>query len=283
MKGICFLLACFMVFSVGLYGQEALTIDDIIVMVKAKLRSRTIVQKVNISSMESAPSAEDIVKLKKAGASRRVIEAVLAAPVTGPSEAPVTSSTMPSPEPWTTPSTMASSEPEATSPDPSSGGLEKGAYSQFEVFGGYSYSRGDDSVSGGYNLNGWNSAFVTNFNSWFGIVADVSGHYGSPFVAPLVDTQRNHTFLFGPQFSIRAYPRVIPFAHGLFGFTHVNVGLAGIFTGNIGPAYGAGGGVDVKISDRLAIRAAQVDYINIRIPGVGANNLRLSVGIVSVW
>ena len=40
MKGICFLLVCFMAFSVGLYGQEALTIDDIIGMVKAKLRSR---------------------------------------------------------------------------------------------------------------------------------------------------------------------------------------------------------------------------------------------------
>ena len=70
MKGIYFLLACLMAFSVGLYGQEALTIDDIIGMVKEKLRSRTIVQKVNISSMESAPSVEDIVKLKKAGASR---------------------------------------------------------------------------------------------------------------------------------------------------------------------------------------------------------------------
>ena len=126
MKGICFLLACLMAFSVGLYGQEALTIDDIIGMVKAKLRSRTIVQKVNISSMESAPSVEDIVKLKKAGAPRRVIEAVLAAPVTGPSEAPVTSSPRPSPAPWTTSSTMGSSEPKATSPEPRSGGFEKG-------------------------------------------------------------------------------------------------------------------------------------------------------------
>ncbi|MEE8462110.1 MAG: hypothetical protein V3S50_08310, partial [Acidobacteriota bacterium] len=96
MKGICFMLACFMAFSVGLYGQEALTIDDIIEMVKAKLRSRTIIQKVNISSMESAPSADDIVKLKKAGASRRIIEAVLAAPVSGPSVAPATASPSPS-------------------------------------------------------------------------------------------------------------------------------------------------------------------------------------------
>jgi len=282
MKGICFLLACLMAFSVGLYGQEALTIDDIIGMVKAKLRSRTIVQKVNLSSMESAPSVEDIVRLKKAGASRRVIDAVLAAPVTGPSEIPATSSTMPSPEPWTTSSTMASSEPAATSPKPSSGGLEKGAYSHFEVFGGYSYFRGDDTVSGSYNLHGWNSAFVQNINQRIGLVVDVSGHYGSP-AAPLLDSQRNHTFLFGPQFSFRAHPRVIPFAHGLFGFSHVNVGLAGVFTSDVGLAYGFGGGVDVKISEGLAIRAGQVDYINIRLAGLGTNNIRVSTGIVAGW
>ncbi len=281
MKGICFLLACLMAFSVGLYGQEALTIDDIIGMVKAKLRSRTIVQKVNISSMESAPSVEDIVKLKKAGAPRRVIEAVLAAPVTGPSEAPVTSSPRPSPAPWTTSSTMGSSEPKATSPEPRSGGFEKGAYSHFDVFGGYSYFRGSDAVNGSFNLNGWNSAFVQNINRWFGLVADVSGHYGTP-TGPF-DTQRNHTFLFGPQFSMRAHPRFIPFAHGLFGFSHVNMGLAGVFVSDIGLAYGFGGGVDVRISERLTVRAGQVDYINIRLAGVGSNNLRISTGIVAGW
>lgn len=281
MKGICFMLACFMAFSVGLYGQEALTIDDIIEMVKAKLRSRTIIQKVNISSMESAPSADDIVKLKKAGASRRIIEAVLAAPVTGPAVTPATASPSPSPAPWNTSSTMAPSQPEATSPEPTSGGLEKGAYSHFEVFGGYSYFRADDPVNGSYNLNGWNSVFVQNINQRIGLIVDVSGHYGTPASAPLLDTQRNHTFLFGPQFSFRAHPRFIPFAHGLFGFSHVNVGLAGVFNSDIGLAYGFGGGVDVKISDKLAIRAGQVDYLNLRISGAGTNNLRMSFGIVA--
>ncbi len=283
MKGICFLLACFMAFSVGLYGQEALTIDDIIGMVKAKLRSRTIVQKVNISSMESVPSVEDIVKLKKAGASRRVINAVLAAPVTGPSVAPVTSSPTPSPAPWTPSPTVASSEPQATSPEPTFSRFERGAYSKFEVFGGYSYFRGDDAVSGSFNLNGWNSAFTQNINQRVGIVVDISGHYGSPFAAPLVDTQRNHTFLFGPQFSFRSHPRIIPFAHGLFGFSHVNMGLAGVFTSDIGLAYGVGGGVDVRISEGLTVRAGQVDYINIRLAGVGSHNIRVSTGIVAGW
>ena len=283
MKGVCFVLACLMAFSAGLYGQEALTIDDIIGMVKAKVRSRTIVQKVTLSSMVSAPSVEDIVRLKKAGASRRVIEAVLAAPVTGPSGTPSTLSTIPSPVPWTPSSTTASSEPETTSRESTFGRLERGAYSQFEVFGGYSYFRGNDPVDGSFNLTGWNSAFVKNINQWFGIVVDISGHYGSPFVAPLVDTQSNHAFLFGPQFSFRAHPRFIPFAHGLFGFSHVNVGLAGVSNSDMGQAFGAGGGVDIKISDRFSIRAAEVDYINIRLSGVGSNNLRVSSGIVAGW
>ena len=283
MKGICLMLACLMVFSVGLYGQEALTIDDVITMVKAKLRSRTIVQKVNLSSMQYAPSVDDIVRLKKAGASRRVVDAVLAAPVTGPPEMPAAAaSPAPSPEPWTSSSTVAAPEPEAMSPQPSSPGLERGAYSHFEVFGGYSYFRGDDTVNGSYNLNGWNSTFIQNITQFVGIVADVSGHYGSPS-APLLDSQRNHTFLFGPQFSMRAHPRVIPFAHGLFGFSHVNVGLAGVFTSDIGLAYGFGGGVDIKISDRLSVRAGQVDYINIRLSGLGTHNLRVGGGIVAGW
>ncbi len=277
MKGICFMLACFMAFSVGLYGQEALTIDDIIEMVKAKLRSRTIIQKVNISSMESAPSADDIVKLKKAGASRRIIEAVLAAPVTGPSVTPATASPSPSPAPWNTSSTMAPSQPEATSPEPTSGGLEKGAYSHFEVFGGFSIFRGD----GGSNLYGWDAVFVQNINQRIGLIVDVSGHYGTPASAPVFDTQSNHTFLFGPQFSFRSHPRFIPFAHGLFGFSHVNLGLAGVSNSNLGLTYGFGGGVDVKISDKLAIRAGQVDYLNLRISGAGTNNLRMSFGIVA--
>ncbi len=290
MKGIGFLLACLMAFSVGLYGQEALTIDDIIVMVNAKFRSRTIVQKVNMSSMQSTPSVEDIVRLEKAGASRRVIEAAIAAPVTGPSEVPATSSTRPSPEPWTTSSPVASSEPEATSQKPSSGGLEKGAYSHFEVFGGYSYVRGNDGDPlfglGGFNVNGWNAGFVTNFNKWFGIVADVSGYYSSPFEVLLdLDTRQNvHTFLFGPQFSVRVHPRVIPFARGFVGFSHINSGFGIVsFDSDVEPAYGGGGGVDIKISDRLAVRAAQFDYVNHRSSVFGSDYIRLSFGIVAGW
>jgi hypothetical protein len=41
--------------------------------------------------------------------------------------------------------------------------------------------------------------------------------------------------------------------------------------------------MDVRISERLTVRAGQVDYLNIRLAGVGSNNLRISTGIVAGW
>ena len=136
-------------------------------------------------------------------------------------------------------------------------------------------------MNGSYNLNGWNSAFIQNINQRIGLVVDVSGQYGSPS-APLLDTQRNthsfsdRNFPSGPSAIHSICPRIVR-------FSHVNVGLAGVFTSDIGLAYGFGGGMDVKISDKLSVRAGQVDYINIRLSGVGTNNIRVSGGIVAGW
>jgi len=269
------MLACLMVFSVGLYGQEALTIDDVISMVKAKLRSRTIIQKVNLSSMQYAPSVDDIVRLKKAGASRRVVDAVLAAPVTGPSEVPATSSPAPSPQPsWTSSSTMASSEPQATSPKPRSGGLEEGAYPKIELFGGYSRF----GTEGGVGLNGLNIAFSYNLIDWLGLVVDSSSHYAN------IGTDASiHSLHFGPQFAFR-FNKVTPFVRPLVGFSNIREDLFGIpIVRETGFSFGFGGGLDVKVANHVAIRAVQFDYVNIRVGGFGSDNARLSFGVVGRW
>ncbi len=44
-----------------------------------------------------------------------------------------------------------------------------------EVFGGYSYFHAET----GRDLHGWNGSVAANLNRWFGLVADVSGHYDS--------------------------------------------------------------------------------------------------------
>jgi hypothetical protein len=67
-------------------------------------------------------------------------------------------------------------------------GLFAQAATSGNIFIGYSYSGGDVSVptaperlvsSHTAGLNGWESSLEGKFLPWIGIVADLSGHYGS--------------------------------------------------------------------------------------------------------
>ncbi len=156
-------------------------------------------------------------------------------------------------------------------------------YPRAEVFGGYSYFRADDSLSfTGLNLHGWNAAFAGNVSGWFGIAGDVSGHYGSPDVfgvnVPFLDVHA-HSFLVGPAFSYRS-ETVTPFAHFLIGTTRASAGVLGLTYAKNALSAAVGGGVDIRISDRVAVRAIQADYLMTRFYDERQNNLRLSAGIV---
>jgi hypothetical protein len=161
-----------------------------------------------------------------------------------------------------------------------------------ELFGGYSYFRNE----GGSGLHGWNGSITANLNKWFGLVADVSGHYDSRSFrftdvrgnVGLFDGKTNrHTILIGPRFSYRNSSRVVPFAHALVGVTRVHeettnlaTDFSTVFRGNnSGFAMVAGGGLDVGISRNLALRIVQADYFVTRIFGT-QHNTRISVGLV---
>lgn len=173
-----------------------------------------------------------------------------------------------------------------------------------EIFGGYSYSRVErgEGVSG-INLNGWNAAVTGNVNSWFGVTADFSGHYGSPGGTD----QNRHSFLFGPKLTYHDNGRVNPFAHALFGAVraHRGITLPGPIVPQLPPtsesSFGLvlGGSVDYAVSNRFAIRIIQADYALTRfnessgivcIQSITAlcpttslgtqNNFRLSFGVV---
>jgi hypothetical protein len=140
---------------------------------------------------------------------------------------------------------------------------------KIQVFGGYSYLR-QDTGAGKINLNGW-EASATIKNTWLGLTADFSGHYGSPF-GPSASTQ---TFLFGPQLSLPV-PIISPYVHAL-------VGAAREASGNFSDtAFAAsfGGGIDTHIAPFLSYRLFQVDYLATRFGGSTQNNLRVSTGLV---
>jgi opacity protein-like surface antigen len=140
-----------------------------------------------------------------------------------------------------------------------------------EVFGGYSYLR-----NSGNSFNGWEGQGTLNFNRYLGVTVDVSGHYRNAVAftpvtgVSLTATQRLYNFLFGPTLTAR-FGKHAAFGHALFGAAHSSLSagvsvpiIGGISTNvNSGTAFAMalGGGIDIGLTHRFAIRAAQLDYL----------------------
>jgi len=174
-----------------------------------------------------------------------------------------------------------------------------------EMFVGYSYAKADFTGAGqqATSLNGWDASVAGNVSRWLGVVADFSGHYGSPqFQLPIPPgipcppdclpalflNTRAHECLFGPQLSYRT-EKITPFAHSFFGASHVTESVSipfpvpappiSISTSQTGFAMVLGGGLDYNLTGRLAWRA-QTDYLMTRLFNHTQNNFRFSTGIV---
>jgi hypothetical protein len=175
---------------------------------------------------------------------------------------------------------------------------------QVEVFDGYSYLRAHDSLSEGLNQNGWEGSVAVDFARSFGVVADFSNHYGiSPRVfSPTGSGGKGFTFLFGPQYSYRRFPRLAPFGHALVGGMRysrlVPLTISGTsialppgctttfcYRPQTAFAVALGGGLDAKATQHVWVRLFQLDYLrsNLTNPnGTSAaqNDFRISAGVV---
>jgi opacity protein-like surface antigen len=120
-----------------------------------------------------------------------------------------------------------------------------------DVYTGYSRIQ---TASGG--VNGFNASLAGHITDSFSLVVDGAAYQGE-----------FGTVMGGPRFTYRS-GRVEPFAHALFG------GVIGSDESEF--AMAVGGGVDVKLSDRFAIRAVQAEYFR----AAGANFARIGVGVV---
>jgi hypothetical protein len=116
-------------------------------------------------------------------------------------------------------------------------------------------------------------------NRWFGVFADVGGHYDTnsalgPNFPGVTAESTVYEYLFGPRFAFRG-SRADGFVHGLFGVCegHTNIGFS-----DTGLTFGGGGGVDIGIARNLAMRG-QFDLFGSFADIVEANS-RLSVGLV---
>lgn len=172
------------------------------------------------------------------------------------------------------------------------------------IFVGYSYARatvaapafppdtGGILVPRNTGLNGWNASVEGKLLPFIGIVADVSGHYGSQrvtdecgFIAGCVPTQDQmdatmYTFLVGPRVSF-SVGRVRPFVHALLGGGHLSESTkTRTFSGSdTAFAYALGGGLDYRLAGPLRWRV-QGDFLKDRFFGGSQNNFRFSTGVV---
>lgn len=197
--------------------------------------------------------------------------------------------------------------------------------SRAEFFAGYSLLRtdvstedfrnfGDSNDEPFKNLNGFNVAATGYVTERFGITGDFSAHFKNetlPFFFPAVvgaptsaeGKARSLSFLGGPQVRFTNSTRVTPFVRALAGVQNNRIETE--FIGGTTPtnfdvtstdfALALGGGLDVRVSPRVAIRAFQIDYNpvfegdqTIEVPGFGrqtfagerTDNIRFSVGVV---
>jgi opacity protein-like surface antigen len=187
-------------------------------------------------------------------------------------------------------------------------------YKKFEFFGGFSHNRvdtgiGDDDpslqdiINEREGFNGFEVSATGNFTRYFGLKGDFSGHFknktfGIPGLAGSnveVDS-RLFNFLGGVQIKDNSSEGTFkPFAHALAGVAHArnsvdfnDVACIAIVPSPCSPftesetgfAAAFGGGLDIRASDRISIRAIQVDYNPTRLFDSTQHNFRIGVGIV---
>lgn len=166
------------------------------------------------------------------------------------------------------------------------------AYSQVELYGGYSHLQLSNVSSGiGTSSNGWQGGAYLHLLGPWGFEADYSNHYGvSPDLNYYVP---EFTQLYGPRFTL-ALPRIHPFVHALFGTVHGEAEQYLILTpcGPLGcppsppnfteNAFGMafGGGLNVKATRHIWLRLVQVDYIRAQFTNNTQNDVRVSAGLV---
>lgn len=150
-----------------------------------------------------------------------------------------------------------------------------------------------------FMMKGFNTSAAFNVTPSFGIVADFrynrddvlefTADTGGSVVSGKMKL-RDISFMAGPRLTLRKSERVTPFAHALVGFDQWKLSGSATADGQTinldtgttsnGLGIAVGGGLDVNVSDSVAIRLIQADYFLTRHESESWNNMNLAFGIV---
>ena len=190
-------------------------------------------------------------------------------------------------------------------------------YNKTELFLGYSngqvdtgfegFTSQDTGVGNRTTFHGFNASGVYNFSRYVGVKGDVSGTYNNTrFSFPVTTGGTTQTVSFNTSNSLynvlggiqikenSSDKKLKPFIHGLVGIGHgrvkvsdlncistpmINCAQIGDFT-ETGFAAAIGGGLDIRVNDKIDFRAFQLDYNPVIFDESTANNFRIGIGIV---
>jgi hypothetical protein len=189
-----------------------------------------------------------------------------------------------------------------------------GGYSNNQVDLGISDDENDvgDFFDDRASFNGVNVSGVGNFSRYVGVRGDFSAHYKDlefdvPTISGTTITRNRfkvnasvYNFSGGIQVkdNVKEGSRFRPFGYGLIGVAHGRSKIddsfftspfcqqttvncrEGFRSSDTGISGTFGGGIDIKASERISIRAIQADYNPTRLNGTTQNNFRFGVGVV---
>jgi opacity protein-like surface antigen len=152
-------------------------------------------------------------------------------------------------------------------------------YPKAEVSGDYQFIRLNP---GGTNCQGGAGSVAGNLNSWFGVV----GEFGGCKITGQPSGTSAHAlnYLFGPRVTYRSYGSLAPFAHVLLGGERITASATGLGSASSNSfAMALGGGADYKLTEHVALRLIQVEYLYTHFGGTRQNNARIEAGVVYRW
>jgi outer membrane protein OmpA-like peptidoglycan-associated protein len=173
---------------------------------------------------------------------------------------------------------------------------------KWELFGGYSFFDPGAHVHGllpggllplssrlESNPRGIGASVTYNFNRWFGLTADVSGHWDSneTGVGGRIDDAAFYNLSAGPKLTLRRR-YVSPFLEALVGAHRLSPDL---FHGDDTFGFMAGGGLDVNLNRHFALRLLRADYVfsnnqygpSATVSATDVRGVRLQSGVVFMF
>jgi hypothetical protein len=159
--------------------------------------------------------------------------------------------------------------------------LAQDSHPRAEIFGGFSYLPANGYDFPRKNSYGFQASLCGNISRWFGVVADLGGHYSKtsdlgPGWRGVTANTAVYEYMVGPRFAVRRQ-KFNFFSHALIGRANGHSNLVGFSDSAF--AFAGGGGLDINLGDRLALRVLQLDYIG-SFADILEDNVRLGFGVV---